>query len=95
VQPSAQRGSYSFVLLRKIVSGKVRNIIVTGDFVTKNINFGVPGKFEISSIADLNGDGKLEIIIYGAYYEGNWIEAYEMKGDKPAGIEILNVSCGV
>jgi hypothetical protein len=95
VQPSAKKGSYSFVLLRKIVGGKARDIIVTGDFVTKDVNFGVPGKFEISSIADLNGDGKLEIIVYGAYYEGNWIEAYEMKDDKPAAIEILNVSCGV
>jgi hypothetical protein len=95
IQPSAKRGDYSFVLLRKIVAGKVQNIIVTGDFVTKNIGFGVPSKYEISSIVDLNGDGKLEIIIYGAYYEGNWIEAYEMKANKPADIKILNVSCGV
>ncbi|HEX8369105.1 MAG TPA: hypothetical protein VF604_11240 [Pyrinomonadaceae bacterium] len=95
IQPRAKKGDYSFVLLRKIVAGKVQNIIVTGDFVTKNISFGVPSKYEISSIADLNGDGKLEIIIYGAYYEGNWIEAYEMKANKPADIKVLNASCGV
>lgn len=94
-QPSAKKGDYSFVLLRKIVGGKVQNIILTGDFVTKDISFGVPSKYELSSIADLNGDGKLEIIIYGAYYEGEWIEAYEMKANKPSDIKILNVSCGV
>jgi len=94
-QPRAEKGDYSFVLLRKIVGGKVRNIIVTGDFVTKNIEFGVPSKYELSSIADLNGDGKLEIVIYGAYYEGNWIEAFEMKANKPADIKVLNASCGV
>jgi hypothetical protein len=95
IQPSAKKGDYSFILMRKIVGGKVQNIIVTGDFVTKKIDFGAPSKYRISSIADLNGDGKLEIVIYGAYYEGNWIEAYEMKADKPADIKVLNISCGV
>lgn len=95
IQPSAKKGDYSFVLMRKIVAGKVRNLIVTGDFVTKKIDFGAPSKYMLSSIADLNGDGKLEIIIHGAYYEGSWIEAYEMKEDKPADIKALNASCGV
>ncbi|HEX8737793.1 MAG TPA: hypothetical protein VF721_20845, partial [Pyrinomonadaceae bacterium] len=39
IQPSAKKGDYSFVLLRKIVGGKVQNIIVTGDFITKKIKF--------------------------------------------------------
>jgi hypothetical protein len=95
IQPRAKKGDYSFVLLRKIVGGKVRNIIVAGDFVTKKIDFGAPSRYQISSIIDLNGDGKLEIIIYGAYYEGNWVEAYEMKGNKPADIKALNAGCGV
>lgn len=95
IQPRAKKGDYSFVLLRKIVGGKVRNIIVTGDFVTKKIDFGAPSEYRISSIIDLNGDGKMEIIIYGAYYEGGWIEAYEMKGNKLADIKALNVGCGV
>jgi hypothetical protein len=95
IQPSAKRGDYSFILLRKMVAGKVQNTIVTGDFVTKNIKFGAPSRFEISAIADLNGDGKMEVIIYGAYYEGHWIEAYEMKGNKLADIKALNAGCGV
>jgi hypothetical protein len=95
IQPRAKKGDYSFVLLRKIVGGKVRNIIVTGDFVMKKIDFGAPGNYQISSIIDLNGDGKMEIVIYGSYYEGNWIEAYEMKGDKPTHIKALNAGCGV
>ena len=95
IQPRAKKGDYSFVLLRKIVAGKVRNIIVAGDFVTKKIDFGVPSEYRISSILDLNGDGKMEIIIYGSYYEGRWIEVYEMKANKPANIKALNVGCGV
>lgn len=95
IQPRAVRGDYSFILLRKIVGGKVRNIIVSGDFITKNIEFGAPGKFEITSIADLNGDGKMEIVVYGAYYEGNWVEVYELSGDKLTNVKALNAACGV
>jgi hypothetical protein len=94
-KPTAKRGDYSLVLLRKIVAGKVQNILVTGDFVTKNIEFGAPGKFELSAIADLNGDGKMEIVISGSYYEGHWLETYEMKADKPLRVKPLDVGCGV
>ena len=95
MQPSAKKGDYSFVLLRKIVGGKAQNIVVSGDFVKKNIKFGAPSKFQLSAIADLNGDGKMEIVIYGSYYEGHWVETHEMKGNKPLGVKVLDVGCGV
>ena len=37
----------------------------------------------------------MEIVVYASYYEGNWIEVYEIKGDHPAKIKTLNASCGV
>jgi uncharacterized protein (DUF2141 family) len=95
MKPSAQKGDYSFILLRKIVAGKVQNIVVSGDFVTKNIKFGAPGKYELSAIADLNGDGKMEIIVFGSYYEGIWVETHEMKGNKPTLVKAFDVGCGV
>lgn len=91
----AARNDYSFVLLRKIVAGKVRNIVVAGDFITKNIEFGAPNEYEISAIADLNGDGKMELILHSAYYEGALSWAVEMKGNKPVDIKILAIGCGV
>lgn len=95
MQPSAKKGDYSLVLLRKIVGGKVQNTVVSGDFVTKNIKFGAPSKFQLSALADLNGDGKIEIVIYGSYYEGLWVETYEMKGNKPTRVKAFDVGCGV
>ncbi|MCA1625418.1 MAG: hypothetical protein LC768_02045 [Acidobacteria bacterium] len=95
VYSSAKKNDYSFVLLRKVVNGKARNIIVTGDFITKKIDFGAPGEYEVSAIADLNGDGKMELVIYCQYYEGNWVETYEMKGGKLSSVKILDVACGV
>jgi len=89
----ANVGDYSFVLLRKIVGKTVQNIIVSGDFVKRKIDFGAPNQYMLSSIADLDGDGKMEIIIYGEYYEGSWAEIYEMKGNKPT--QVLETGCGV
>jgi hypothetical protein len=95
LQASSAKNDYSFILLRKIVGGKVQNIVVAGDFLTKASDFGAPNEYEISAIADLNGDGKMEMILYGAYYEGASAWAVEMKGNKPTDIEILAIGCGV
>ena len=91
--PSAAKNDYSTVFVRKIVGKKVEDILIGGDFVTKDIKFGAPNLYEISSIADLNGDGKMEIVIYGEYYEGNWAEVYETKGNKF--VKVLSTGCGV
>lgn len=86
-------GDYSFVLLRKVVKGKVKNIFVDGEFVTKNGDLPPPNKYEIAGIADLNGDGKMEIVVDSAYYEGATQTVYEIKGIKP--ISVLEVGCGL
>jgi len=93
ISPSAKIGDYSFVLLRKIVKGKVQNIMISEEYIKKNIDFGAPSQFEISAIADLNGDGKMEIVVYGEYYEGSGATVYEMKGNKPT--NVLETGCGV
>lgn len=85
-------GDYSLILLRKIVGGKAQNILVTGEFYTKKSDFAAPNKHLISAIADLNGDKKMEIVIYGEYYEGSWAELYELKGNKPT--KVLETGCG-
>lgn len=90
--PSAAVGDYSFVLLRKVVKGAAQNILIAGDFHTKTIQFGAPGQYEINAIADLNGDGKMEIVTKGAYYEGNWAQVWEVTGVRVK--EALSCACG-
>ena len=63
--------------------------------MTKKIDFGAPSEYEVSAIADLNGDGKMELVIYCQYYEGNWVETYEIKSGKLSSVKILDVACGV
>ena len=92
---SAAAGDYSFVILRKVVGKKVVDHLLVGDFVTRPIKFGAPTENHISAIADLNGDGKMEIVLYGFYYEGNFASAFEMKAGKPVEIKEFRIACGV
>lgn len=86
-------GDYSFVLLRKIVNKKVQNILVWGEFITKNEDLPPPNTYEITGIADLNGDGKMEIVATSAYYEGASQTVFEIQGNKP--VAVLEIGCGL
>ncbi|CAN5500697.1 hypothetical protein BH10ACI1_BH10ACI1_28000 [soil metagenome] len=95
IQPNAKVGDYSFVLLRKIVGGKVKNIMIAEEYIKNKIDYGIPSHFEVSAIADLNGDGKMEIVLFGEYYEGSGASVYEIKSDKLMKIKELETGCGV
>ena len=84
-------GDYSFALLRKIVKGKAQNILIEGDFFTKRGAYDPPNEREIAAIADLNGDGRMEIVLKTFYYEGSRQQVFEMNGGKLS--KVLEVSC--
>jgi hypothetical protein len=92
---SAAVGDYSFVILRKSVGKVVTDHLLEGDFVLKKVTFGAPTENHISAIADLNGDARMEIVLYGFYYEGEFASAYEMKNGKPVKIKEFEIGCGV
>lgn len=86
-------GDYSFLLLRKVVGGKPQNILIGGEFYPKAIKFAAPNEYSIQAIADLNGDGRMEIVMHAAYYEGAGSEIYDLSGAKPK--MVLGIGCGV
>ena len=49
--------------------------------------------YEIPAVLDLNGDGKLEIIVDSQYYEGAASTIYDCSGGKCEAA--LSVSCGL
>ncbi len=82
-----KKGDYSFVLMRKIVAGKVQTISVAGDVSLKDIDIEASNRhlemlYDIAGLLDLNGDGKLEVVLYSAYYEGYNFEITEWNGKK-------------
>jgi hypothetical protein len=92
---NAARGDYSFVLVRKTAGKTVSEYLLAGDFITKKVDFGAPSQYLVSAIADLNGDGKMEIVVAGQYYEGESASAFEIKGGRPVEIKEFQIACGV
>jgi hypothetical protein len=90
---SAVKGDYSMVFLRKIIDGKVENIMIEGDFHPENNESGLDVQYNIVGILDVDNDGNYEIIISEKYYEGYSFSVYGLKGNK---VELLlSIGCGV
>lgn len=86
-------GDYSFVLLRKIVGGKVRDIpLIEEYFPRQSSEPWTPNQHKVAAVLDLNGDGRMEVILHGAYYEGSWSTVFRLDGDKVE--NVFGCGCG-
>jgi len=92
VTPDARAGDYSLVFLRKVVQGQVVTKIIAGEFYPQAKKFNAPSAYRIIGVLDLNGDGVLEIVLSGRYYEGDWVEAHRVHGVKIT--KLFNMGCG-
>jgi hypothetical protein len=89
---TAAPGSYSIVLLRRVVAGKVQTELVAGELYVKDES-SPSNLYEIPGVFDLNGDGKLEVIVHSRYYEGSATTIYDCSGGKCEAV--LSVACGL
>jgi len=80
-------------MIERVVEGKREAELVDGEFYPKAKTDSAPNKFEIAALADLNGDGKIDIVVRSAYYEGDEISvfAYQQSGAR----KVLSVGCGL
>lgn len=95
ITPDSNAGDYSVVLLRKVIKGKVETIVLDGEYHPKRSDRereGPPNEYQIVAALDLNGDGRMEVIVQGGYYEGDWKTAYDIKGTKAE--NIFGCGCG-
>jgi ribosomal protein L18E len=92
ITPNANAGDYSIVMLRKVANGKVYTIMLDEEYHTKYTKFSAPNEYSLSAVLDLNGDGVMEIVVAGAYYEGNWKTVYSIQGIKA--VNVLGCGCG-
>ncbi len=90
--PNSRAGDYSLVFIRKEVQGKVVTSIIAGEFYPKAKEFNAPAEHRVIGVLDLNGDGVMEIVLSGQYYEGDWVDAYRIDGTKV--IKLFTMGCG-
>jgi hypothetical protein len=92
--------SYSMVLLRRVVAGKVETQLIVGEFYPKAYpkaaqeegRFDAPNAYKVIATLDLDGDGKMEIVVGSNYYEGEAITIYRCDPKKVEAL--LSVACG-
>jgi len=84
-------GDYTLVLVRKNIGEKVQNIVLAKAVWLKANEGPLPRANHLSAIADLNGDGAMELVFYDAYHEGSGSVVIEIKGSKAT--TVLDCSC--
>jgi FG-GAP repeat len=92
--------SYSMVLLRRVVAGTVETQLIVGEFYPKAYpkaaqeegRFDAPNAYKVIATLDLDGDGKMEIVVGSNYYEGEEITIYRCDPKKVE--SLLSVGCG-
>lgn len=92
----AEPGDYSLVFVRKLVRGKVQNIFLVEEYYAKKTGeaWGPPNQNDVAAVLDLNGDGRMEIIIHGGYYEGSWSTVFRLDQNNKF-TNVFGCGCGV
>ena len=98
---NGQAGDYGLLIVRKLVAGKVQTFKLGADVILKATteaqleqgNQNNPDSFELVNVLDLNGDGKMEVVMFNAIYEDSAVSAMEWNGKKF--VQRLVSGCGV
>ena len=86
-------GDYSIAFVRKIVEGEVQTAIL-GDSVVINPEGSFVVGFTVGAVADLSGDGKMEVVVDSAFFEGLGVEVWEFVNDDLGFVSVLQTGCG-
>ncbi|HSU13914.1 hypothetical protein [Longimicrobium sp.] len=86
-------GDYSLVIVRKLVGGVARTIMLEEEYHPRTSEEEILNTFTLGGIYDLDGDGQYEILVHGQYYEGDWSTVYRIRGTTPR--MLATAGCGV
>lgn len=75
-----QPGDYSILFMRKVIEGEVQTAIME-ETVVMDEDGQFLGAHSVGTVADLNGDGKMEIVSNSAFFEGFGVVIWEYVND--------------
>lgn len=92
VLPPVTAGDYSLIVLRKLVDGEVVTMPLVMDIYLESEDLAYPTVYIIGGVYDLNGDGRLEVVLEGKRWEGQSVSVFDIEGAHAS--LVLGVSCG-
>jgi hypothetical protein len=89
-------GWYAFVALRSVVDGEVQtDLLGSAAFPEDDDTFPNMTTYRVDAIADLNGDGRMEIVVGAEWWEGWGTDVLEWAGPGHEPDRVLGAGCGV
>lgn len=88
-------GDYSLVFMRRVITGGGVVTAILDETVVLNEEQQYLGAHSVGTVADLNGDGKMEIVTDSAYFEGFAVSVWEYVDDDLGPLVQLQNGCGV
>jgi hypothetical protein len=91
--PRAPDGFHSLVFVRRLVGEQVQTTVLIQEIARPKRGLDpMPVTNRVAAVLDLNGDGRLEIVTHGRYYEGEWFDVFDIEG--LAARKVLTAGCG-
>lgn len=91
--PSAAVGDYSLVIMRKLIDGAVETFAIDAEYYPATAEFVRPSRYGVIAMLDLNGDGRMEVVVDRIFFEGSGTSVYSIDGDQIQ--EVIAASCGL